>query len=77
MDSFGPHMKEFIVSLAGRAEVNLGHCGNFVDSLGKIVNPTYISELGYRDSILMAIFTKSKMAIQYFSKTSGARPLYS
>ena len=72
-----PIEKSFIFGLAGgRALIDVGFCGKFVDSLRKIVNPKNISDLGVRDSFLMAIITRSREAYNLMARSSGSSPMY-
>lgn len=54
----------------------LGYLGVFLDSVRKIVYPNFISSVGIQDGILMAIKTRSKLAYEFFSRSSSARPKY-
>ena len=78
-ESSDPITKSFIFGLAGGARnfLDPGFCGKFIDSLGKIVCPSYISDLGVRDGFLMAITTRSKEAYNLMTRSSGASPMYS
>jgi hypothetical protein len=78
-ESSHPVTKSFILGLAGgaRALIDVGFCGKFIDSLGKIVSPTFISGLGLRDAFLMAIMTRSKEAYDLTTRSAGASPMYS
>ena len=73
-----PVVKSFILGLAGgpRALIDIGFSGKFIDSLGKIVNPKHISDLGVRDSFLMAIITRSREAYNLMTKSSGLYHMY-
>ena len=71
------YVKKFITGLSRDEKIlNTAICGNLVDTMSKLAKPDYISDVGFRDGLLMMLASKCKAAYDYFSRSSAARPLY-